>query len=308
MRVLITGGSSGIGLACARAIAADGGRVALVARGEEGLAAAADELPGDVIHFVADVGNPWAIKGAIDQAALAFGGLDVVIANAGAAVAGPFDEMTPDDFERTVRTTLLGVMNTTHAALPHLAATQGTLAVTGSIAGRIATPWLSTYAAAKHGVRGFVRSLRVELVARRIPVNVTLVSPGPVNTPFWMRARTTDGRLPPEIRGAYRADDAAAEVLRAIRHPQKTERTLGGLMMPWIALESLFPNLTLRPMGPLARLGWRKRHKRPVSSDDGLVEPVSDPHVGGDLPARPAAITRLRDVRDRARERAPGSK
>jgi NAD(P)-dependent dehydrogenase (short-subunit alcohol dehydrogenase family) len=165
----------------------------------------------------ADVGDAVELEAAVTEAAELFGGLDAVIANAGAATYGPFTESSVEDYEQTIRTTLLGMINTAHAALPHLERTHGRLVVVGSVAGRLPTPWLSAYAAAKHGVRGFVRSLDGELSALDIPVELALVAPGPVDTPLWRRARTPDGRLPPELHGAYDADDVAAEVARAAR-------------------------------------------------------------------------------------------
>ena len=157
-RVLITGGSSGIGLACAHGLAARGARVALLARGAAALREAAGALDGEAHIVVADVSDADAMQRALAQTAQALGGVDVVVANAAAAVYGPFADMAPDDYRRTIDITLLGMLNTAHAALPHLEPTGGTLVFVGSISGRLPTPWLSVYTAAKHGVRGFART------------------------------------------------------------------------------------------------------------------------------------------------------
>jgi NAD(P)-dependent dehydrogenase (short-subunit alcohol dehydrogenase family) len=294
LRVLITGGSSGIGLVTARQLVEAGARVILVARGTTGLSDAASTLGGATI-IAGDVGDPSAIDHAIEQAASHLGGLDAVIANAGAATYGPFMESAAEDYQQTIRTTLLGVVNTAHAALPHLERSHGTLVVVGSVAGRLPTPWLSAYAAAKHGVRGFVRSLMCELHALRKPIRVALITPGPVDTPFWRRARTTDGRLPPELRGAYRAEEVAAEVLRALRGPPRLERTLGGLYVPAIILDALVPNRVIRPIGVGARLAWRSREHRQRNADDAFAQPTVVARQRGGLSRRVSILRKLRD-------------
>lgn len=295
-RALITGGSSGIGLTIAEQLGRRGFRVVLLARGREGLEDAAAQVPGCVGVIAADVTDAEETKAAFAQADELLGGIDVVVANAGAGVYGPFRQSAPDDYGQTVAITLLGTLNTAHAALPLLERTHGALVVVGSVAGRLPTPWLAAYTAAKHGVRGFVRSLRCELRAARSSVSVTLVAPGPVNTPFWRRARTPDRRLPPGLRGAYPPEDVATEVLRAITHPGRTERTVGGVFAVAAFVDGLAPNLTLAPLGVLARLGWRAREHRPPSTDDALAHPTTQAVRDGGLVSRPSALTRLRNA------------
>jgi NAD(P)-dependent dehydrogenase (short-subunit alcohol dehydrogenase family) len=293
-RVLITGASSGIGLASAHALAARGARLALLARGDEALEAAAASVVPRAQAVPADVTDPAGMVRAADQAAAALGGLDAVVANAGAAAYGPFTEMEPGEYQRTVDITLSGALNTAHAALPHLRRTHGTIVFVGSVAGRVAVPWLAPYAAAKHGVRGFARSLQAELRALGVPVAVALVAPGPVDTPFWRHARTTDGRLPPRIAGAYRAEDVAAEVVGALLRP-RLERTVGGLMAGWVHFDALAPRVALALTGAGARLGWRRRERRPVDETNALAGPVGSGDVDGGLTARPSALRKLRD-------------
>ena len=295
-RVLITGGSSGIGLACARELTAGGARIVLLARGEQGLRQAAAFLDPAPATVAADVTDPAAMRAALARAAELLGGLDVVVANAAAAAYGPFVAMSVDDYRRTIDVALVGNLNTTHAALPHLERTAGTLVVVGSIAGRIPTPWLAAYAAAKHGLRGFVRSLSAELRALGSPVKVALIAPGPVDTPFWARARTVDRRLPPRLYGIYKPEDVAREVTRAIYSP-RTERTVGGLMATFAFLDAVAPNAMLRALGPLARPGWRKRHSRPFEPTDALTQPAVQAKLhSGPLGSRPSVLVRLREL------------
>jgi NAD(P)-dependent dehydrogenase (short-subunit alcohol dehydrogenase family) len=292
-RVLITGGSSGIGLAVAEQLAGQGARLAIVARGEAAVGEAAERT--GALGLIADVTDSRQLSETVDQAADRLGGLDAVVACAGAGAYGPFREMEPDDYERVIQITLLGLLNTAHAAIPHLEVTRGTLVAIGSVAGRLPAPWLSAYAAAKHGVRGFMRSLDAELRAQRRPVSLALIAPGPVDTPFWARARTPDQRLPPEIRGAYPPDDVAREVLRALAAPGRLERTVGALMNVAIALDAMAPNLTQIPLGTGARLGWRAREKRPLSPDDALAQPARTAERSGGLSTRRSVLQLVRD-------------
>lgn len=302
-RVVITGGSSGIGLACARELTARGARVALLARGDEALAQAAASLDGAAV-VVADVSDAGAMQRALGEAAQALGGLDAVVANAAASAYGPFVDMTPDDYERTIAIALFGMINTAHAALPHLEPTSGRLVVVGSIAGRVPVPWLAAYTAAKHGVRGFVRTLQTELRALGSPVSVALVAPGPVDTPFWRRARTTDGRTMPRLLGAYRAEDVAREVARAVGPSRTTERTVGGLMATWALLDAIAPNTALRVVGRAAKIGWRNRESRPANDADSLTEPLGRARQRLGFRTRPSLLVKLRDLREAARRAA----
>jgi short-subunit dehydrogenase len=294
-RVLITGGSSGIGLECARELTRRGSRVVLLSRGGSALLQAAASLEPSPATLSADVADVHATRTAVARAAGLLGGLDAVVANAGAGAYGPFAEMSPDDYRRTLEITLLGMINTAHAALPHLERTGGTLVVVGSVAGRVPTPWLSVYSAAKHGVRGFVRSLDAELRASSSSARISLVAPGPVDTPFWRHARTVDRRLPPELPGVYRPEDVAAEITRALVSA-RTERSVGGTMAAWALLDAVAPNVMVRMTGSLAKRGWRDRAARPPSPHDGLSEPARDNDVGGGLRSRPSLLVQLREL------------
>ena len=295
-RILITGGSSGIGLACAERLGRAGARVVLIARGQEALEQACRTVPNCDGAIPADVRDPAELRRAVEQAVALHGGrLDAVVANAAAAAYGPFAQMAVEDYRDTVQSALLGAMNTAHAVLGPLGADGGgTLVFIGSVAARVPVPWLAAYAAAKHGVRGFARSLAGELRALELPVRVALVNPGPIDTPFWERVRTPDRRLPPKLAGVYSADDVAAEVERALLDARPLERTVGGLMAAWAFADALAPNLAVRLMGPAAKLGWRRRSSRPVSHSDALANPATEAEHSGGLPSRHSVLTRLR--------------
>lgn len=296
LRVLITGGSSGIGLTTAQRLGRNGARVVLLARGEDALQRACREIPNCDGAVVADVADLASLEDAVDQAMSLHGGrLDAVVANAAAAAYGPFTEMTVDDYRGTIESGLIGALNTAHATLPALAADGGgKLVFVGSVAARVAVPWLATYAAAKHGVRGFARSLASELRALEVPVRIALVNPGPIDTPFWERVRTPDRRLPPKLAGVYSAEDVAAEIELALLEDRRLERTVGGLMAVWEIADALAPNLAVRLTGPAAKLGWRRRGARPVNPANALSDPAEVPRRSGELPSRHSVLTRLR--------------
>src|SRR4051812_37154890 len=177
-RVLITGGSSGIGLAAVRLLVAEGASVALLARGGEGLEQAARELhPAEPVLVSADVTDRAATERAVDDAVARLGGIDVLVANAAAGAFGHFLEVDPDHFDRAFEVTFTGTVNVVRAALPHLRASRGTIVATGSLVGRIPMPTWSSYSAAKHAVRGFLNSIRIEEREQRTGVRVAIVHP-----------------------------------------------------------------------------------------------------------------------------------
>ncbi|HVL96159.1 MAG TPA: SDR family NAD(P)-dependent oxidoreductase [Solirubrobacteraceae bacterium] len=233
MRVLITGASSGIGAELARRLARRGDDLVLVARSRDGLeatAAAVRELGGTALVAPADVTDVHALQAAVDGGAAALGGLDAAVVNAGAAAYGLFADTPAADADRTVTVTLMGAINTVRAVLPHLERSSGVLVATGSVAARYPLPLMSAYTAAKHGLRGFMNTLRVELRATRSPVRLAMVHPGPVDTPFWTNV-TPATVMPPPIpeQVAYDPEKVARALERAIDHPRR-ERFAGAFM------------------------------------------------------------------------------
>src|SRR3954470_12144895 len=182
-RVLITGASSGIGAAAAAEFAREGADLALVARSREGLETVAARARADGVRahvVVADLGSREAAERAVAESLAALGGLDILVWNAASMVFGRFSEVSADDFDRTMAVTFGGAVDTVRAALPHLEESGGTITVTGSIMAKVPLHGFASYAAAKHALRGFVGSLRVELMERGSPVTISMVHPGAV--------------------------------------------------------------------------------------------------------------------------------
>jgi NAD(P)-dependent dehydrogenase (short-subunit alcohol dehydrogenase family) len=160
--VLITGGARGIGADAARRLHARGARVALVDRDAAALAATASEL--GAAAFEADVTDRDALEQAVAGTVDRFGGIDVVVANAGiSGEPAPVTRIDPDEFERVIEVNLLGVWRTVRAALPHVIERRGYVLPIASVAAIGPSPLLAAYVASKHGVEGFARSLRIEI-------------------------------------------------------------------------------------------------------------------------------------------------
>jgi NAD(P)-dependent dehydrogenase (short-subunit alcohol dehydrogenase family) len=285
-RILITGASSGVGLAAVERLAREGAELALVARGEAALhqAAAIAREHGAIAHvFPADLANRAAASAAVHAATEALGGLDVVISNAGAVAFGHFLEVDAHDFDRTVAVTFTGAVNVIRAALPELRATRGLVLATSSIMARMPLPAFSSYTAAKHALRGFLNTLQIEEREQRSGVRVAMVSPGPVDTPIYERATSGTGRRPAVLPDAYHPDAIAAVLVEAVLRPRR-DRIVGG--------ESQFVDLLYRGARPAAELlllfvdRWFRTGDTPSQSPGSLWEPMAEARASGGLPAR----------------------
>jgi NAD(P)-dependent dehydrogenase (short-subunit alcohol dehydrogenase family) len=182
---LVTGASRGIGLACARALAGAGVRVALLARSEETLRSAARGIGRAALPVACDLSRPDSARAAIQEVETAFGGApDIIVNNAGTFTLAPVEQTSPDSFARTVATNLVAPFTVVHAFLSAMRARRsGHIVTVGSIADRSGLPENGAYAASKFGLRGLHQVLRAEL--RGSGVRASLVSPGPVDTPLW---------------------------------------------------------------------------------------------------------------------------
>lgn len=286
-RVLVTGGSSGIGLTVAEALAQEGAEVALLARNELGLAAAKRKLAeygAEAVTVAADVSDREALGAAVEEAVAQLGGLDVLVTSAASLAFGRFTETDPEDFEATVETVLGGTVNTVREALPHLERSRGAIVAVGSIAGRMPLPGMSAYSASKHGLAGFLDTIRIELEEGGSSVTLSLVNPGAVDTPLWSNLESSTGLLPPEppFPAVYSPESVAEAVLTVIRHP-RDELTAGGLARLQVLLYSALGSVGKRGMRSLARLehtaGDRPASEGALKSGKGAGE--TDGGFGG---------------------------
>jgi NADP-dependent 3-hydroxy acid dehydrogenase YdfG len=187
---LVTGASSGIGEATARALASRGAKVALAARRLERLERLASEIGGEghaALAIESDITDQEQAIAAVDRAVEELGRLDIVVNNAGQMLLGPIEGAPTEEWDRMIDLNLKGLINTTHAALPHLLAAAedsprncADLVNISSVAGRVARSGSGVYNLTKHGVGAFSESFRQEFAERR--VRTTIVEPGAVAT------------------------------------------------------------------------------------------------------------------------------
>src|SRR6516164_1358347 len=182
--ILVTGASSGIGEELAFQLAAAGAHLTLAARRKELLDARAQKISaaGHQAPLVvqADVTRDGDLEHAVSEALRAYQKLDVVIANAGFGVVGPFSKLSLDDYRRQFETNVFGLLRTLYAALPAIRESKGNLVLIGSVAGWGATPGASPYAMSKFAVRALANSIPAELALDG--VKLTLISPGFVDS------------------------------------------------------------------------------------------------------------------------------
>lgn len=187
---IVTGGTTGIGLATAQALAREGARLVITGRSRESLDAAAAAIGGDVLALVNDAGNLDDIQPLLDQTLQRFGAIDIMYLNAGpGGVAAPIAEMTEASFDQFMNTNFKGPYFTIQKALPHLKA-GASIIICSSISNAIAQYGLSVYAASKAAQRAMVRVAATELGPLGIRVNV--VSPGFIDTPILKKSGVPD--------------------------------------------------------------------------------------------------------------------
>jgi NADP-dependent 3-hydroxy acid dehydrogenase YdfG len=222
---VVTGASSGIGEATARALAADGYRVALLARRVDRITALAEELGNGSIAIAADVTDRDSILAAAQRVQDELGGADVLVNNAGVMLLGPFESDQRDDYRQMIEVNLLGVITTTEVFLDQLktgASDRGADIVNiSSVAGRTARAGNGVYAATKWGMNGWSEALRQELLP---DVRVTLIEPGVVATE--LPQHITHGETREGVQALYdkaevTADDIAEIIAFTLSRPRR---------------------------------------------------------------------------------------
>ena len=192
--MVITGASSGIGLATARMVAARGAKVVLAARDEaelEGIVGDITARGGAALAVTADVANPDDVERIGERAIGSFGRIDTWFNNAGVSVYGKLLDVPLDDQRRVFETNFWGVVLGSRTAVRLMRAEGGVLINMGSIVSDRAVPLQGIYAASKHAIKAYTDTLRMELEHDRVPVAVTLIKPGAIDTRTTSMRRTT---------------------------------------------------------------------------------------------------------------------
>jgi NAD(P)-dependent dehydrogenase (short-subunit alcohol dehydrogenase family) len=251
--VVVTGASGGIGRATALAFAARGARVALIARGETGLAGAVRDIErggGQALAIPTDVADADQVEAAAARAEEALGPIDVWVNVAFTSVFAPFCEITPAEFKRVTEVAYLGYVYGTMAALSRMRPRDaGTIVQVGSALAYRGIPLQSAYCGAKHAIQGFNESLRCELLHDKSNVHVTMVQLPAVNTPQfdWVLSRLPKPAQP--VPPIYQPEVAARAVVHAADRPQRREYWVGGSTVGTLIANAVAPGLLDRYLG-----------------------------------------------------------
>ncbi|GAB3437196.1 SDR family oxidoreductase [Phycicoccus ginsengisoli] len=251
--VVVTGATAGIGRATAIAFAAEGARVALLARGEEGLDGVAREVAaagGQPMPIPVDVADARAVDDAAEAVEAALGPIDVWVNDAFTSVFAPFHEIEADEFRRVTEVSYLGYVHGTMSALKRMRPRDaGTIVQVGSALAYRGIPLQSAYCGAKHAIQGFNESLRCELLHEHSNVHVTMVQMPAVNTPqfSWVLSRLPRHAQP--VPPIYQPEVAAKAVVHAAHHPRRREYWVGGSTAATLAANAIAPGLLDRYLG-----------------------------------------------------------
>jgi NAD(P)-dependent dehydrogenase (short-subunit alcohol dehydrogenase family) len=279
--IVVTGASGGVGRAVARLYGARGDKVALLARGADGLAGATEDVKargGTALPIEVDTADSVAVDAAADRVEDELGPIDVWINDAFTSVFAPFLEISPDEFERVTEVTYLGYVYGTRAALGRMVPRdRGTIVQIGSALAYRGIPLQSAYCGAKHAIQGFTESLRCELLHDRSNVRVTMVQLPAVNTPQfdWVLSRLRRRAQP--VPPIYQPEVAARGVAYAADHPRRREYWVGGSTAATLLANAVAPGLLDRY---LAWTGYRSQQSDEPRDPDqpaNLWDPADGP-------------------------------
>jgi NAD(P)-dependent dehydrogenase (short-subunit alcohol dehydrogenase family) len=292
--MVVTGASSGVGRAVARAAGERGAKVVLGARGEDGLDAAVEEIQragSDALAVAGDVAEREYSEELVRAALERFGRIDTFVANAIVTVYAEVEHLEPDELRRVVDVNFFGVAYGYWAALPALKESHGTFLHVSSALAYRGIPLQAAYCSSKAAARTFLESARVELQKHGHDVAISLVLPGAINTPQFDRDRQKIGKQPQPVPPIYEPEPYAEAVLRC------AEKPIRELPVSWGAQKLLWGQKLSPRAGDwmLRRMGWKDQHTdedKPVDSPDNLFEPLpGDPGAHGRFDGQAKAST-----------------
>ncbi len=289
--VVITGASGGIGRAAVREFARRGDRLALLARGELGLAGAqaeAEELGAEVLTISVDMADAQAVASAVESIESQMGPIDVWVNVAFTSVFSRFEDVTAAEYKRATEVSYLGYVYATMAVLPRMRSRdRGTIVHCGSALAYRGIPLQTAYCGAKHAIQGFHEALRCELLHERSNVHVTMVQMPAVNTPqfSWVLSKLPNHAQP--VPPIYQPEVAARALAFAADHPKRREYWVGASTVGTLMANAVAPGLLDRYLGKTGfssqQTGQPKDPDQPVN----LWEPADGPS-GHDFGARGA--------------------
>ncbi|GGI72109.1 short-chain dehydrogenase [Polymorphobacter multimanifer] len=299
-RLVITGATSGIGLAIAEAAVEAGARVLLAARNADALAEIKQrldsrQLADKVVTLAVDVADPDYAERLVAEARTRFGGFDTWINDAAAATFGTLAETPIEDHRRVFEVGYWGTVTGSLAALAHLRAKSpnsglnggpngsGAIINIGSVLSNRAMIQQGPYSAMKQAVKGFTDALRTEIMEAELPISVTLIKPAAMHTPYPDHARNrmdTPAKLPPVV---YDPRLVARAVLFAAETPRR-ELTVGGFGAGAALGDMLFPGLLDKALALFGTRVQQTDRETPPETEDNLYEARSDGNIENDEP------------------------
>jgi NAD(P)-dependent dehydrogenase (short-subunit alcohol dehydrogenase family) len=279
--VVITGASAGVGRATARAFAKRRANIGLLARGRDGLEGArrdVEALGGKALVLPTDVANEEQVEAAAAAVERSFGPIDIWINNAMVSVFSPIKEMTAEEFKRVTDVTYLGAVYGTLSALRRmLPRDHGVIVEVGSALAYRGIPLQAAYCGAKHGLQGFVDSLRCELLHDQSRVRLTMVQLPALNTPqfSWVKSRLP--RKPQPVPPIFQPEVAADAIVWAARH-DRAEIYVGWPTVKAIVGDKIAPRFA---DWYLSRQGYEAQQtEEPIEAQraDNLWEPIAGDH------------------------------
>jgi len=280
--MVITGASSGIGLATAYAAAEQGAKLVLVARSEDVLAKVVEIINqhgGEAIYVVADVSQQDDMERVAQIAIERFGSIDTWVNNAGVSIYGRLDEVSDEDHRRLFDINFWGVVYGSLAALPHLIDSEGTLINLGSEVSEAVIPLQGMYSASKHAVKGFTDALRVEVQEMdQAPISITLIQPTAVNTPYPQHAKNymnKEPKLPTPQIDPVEVANAILDAATSITHHIK----VGMMSKLNTTMQNLMPTLAEKMSAKQAnRQHYDEAPRKPAGT---LYQASDDGHIHG---------------------------
>ena len=293
--VVITGSSAGVGRAAAHAFARRGAQIALIARGAQGLQAAAAEVEkagGRALALPLDIADPDAVEAAADRVENELGPIDIWVNCAMATIFAPFHRISPQEYRRATEVTYLGFVYGTMAALKRMRPrNRGTIVQVGSALSYRAVPLQSAYCGAKFAIRGFTDSLRTELMHDGVDINLVMVQMPALNTPQFNWARNKMSRRPQPIAPIFQPEVAADAILYAA-HSRRREVWVGRSSVKAIVANKLFPGLLDRYLARNGYSGQLTQEPAQPGQPDNLFDPVpGDPDTHGRFDDRATTLS-----------------
>jgi short-subunit dehydrogenase len=280
--IVITGASSGIGLGVARTAARRGAKVVAAARSARALDVLTQEIRGnggDAIAVVADVGIEADVERIAQTAITEYGGFDTWVNNAAGSVYGNCLDVTIDDMKRVIDTNFWGVVYGSRAACRHLRTRGGALINVGSEVSDRAVPLQGIYSASKHAVKGWTDALRAELEYEGAPVSITLIKPGPIDTPYAEHAKNYLEDAPVHVPPVYSPESVVAAILHCASTPVR-DMFVGSAAKVVSIMNKFAPRLTDKFVANTVIPGTHSG--KPRYRRDALHTPSEDLRVHGD--------------------------